>query len=313
MRVIYLDQFVISKIVSPERQTDSSNGLRMLGSLLTSLADNGSIVCPISWAHIEELSNDDDRARREAKLSFLERLSQGRAFRQPKHILAAQTRALLEGGSTGSDNRDDGVAEAIVPMRDLVSSGLRTKPSTRNMFWELAQRWAALPKPNREVLEREEFQTYHRMFVQTSRDLLWGRCSPEFYVGFIDSAPMEIFVEASEVYTEQGHPDPVMAAVEFLKDKIHLLCSVRIESKLWSHYAVKLKGTKVPPEKVDHMARDIDAAAYCFPYCDAVFHDAELIDLCSRVRDPAHRSLATFKRNEFTKFAAWLEQEAPGP
>jgi hypothetical protein len=312
MRVIYLDQFVLSKIVCPEG-SPYSDELRELKTLLTELADCRAIVCPFSWAHIEELSNDDDRPRQEAKVSLLEKLSQGRAFRQPKHILAAQARAHLQGRPSSDCSRDEGIAEALVPLRDLVGSGLRTKPTTRNLYWEVAHRWASLPKPNREVLEREEFQTYHRMFVQTSLDLLSGRCSPEFYIGFIDSAPMEVFVEASEVYTEQGHPDPVMAAVEFLKDKIHLLCSVRIESKLWSHYAVKLKGAKVPPEKVDHMARDIDAAAYCFPYCDAVFHDAELIDLCSRVRDPAHRSLATFKRNEFTKFAAWLEQEAPGP
>jgi len=85
MKVAYLDQHLLSKLVQTDRGSNCHEQLVELRQVLESTAARRSIVYPFSSIHVEETSNAD-REHGTRIIDLLERLSCGYAFQPPKQI-----------------------------------------------------------------------------------------------------------------------------------------------------------------------------------------------------------------------------------
>ncbi len=321
MRVIYLDQNILSALVRPEKHPQTEE-LREMMRLLLERADAREITCPVSPAQLEEIANDQDPQRSAQKTSLLERVSGGMSFRPTKHVLTAQARALFRNKAADCSERFDGFAKCLVRIDDLIRSGRATTHEAKSIFRAHALKWVAQPRPKRAAIEKDESRAYFRVLWQHAINDLQGNTSIDSHVRMVESAPVALVSELAELYAEARHPDPMGAALDFIEHRAHELPSIRIEAKLWSHYRVNLQAQAQVAEDLDHTARDIEAAAYWFPYCDAAFQDRALLGLCKQADDPAHRSVVRFRCSEIAKFNNWLlstdshqqqKQKAPGP
>lgn len=305
MRVIYLDQNVLSALVSPEK-SHNTEALREMVRLLLEQADAGKITCPVSPAQIEEIANDQDPQRSARKSELLERVSGGMAFRPAKNILTAQARALLRDNAANCSDRFEGLAKSLVQIDDLIRSGRATTSEAKSIFRTHALKCVAQPRRNRSAIETDESRAYFQVLWQHAIGDLRGLNSIETHLRMVESAPVALIAELAEIYSEYCHRDPMGAALDFVEHRACDLPSIRIEAKLWSHYRVGIQGRGQVPQDLDHTARDIEAAAYWFPYCDAAFQDRELLGLCKQANDPAHRSVALFKCSDVPDFVEWL-------
>lgn len=311
MKVVYLDQHLLSKLVRTDSRPDNREQLVELKEVLESTAARKSVVYPVSSTHIEETSNATDLRRRTQIIDLLEHLSFGYAFQSPERIMLAQARNAATGVEERF-NRIEAICRSQETLHARVGPLAATTVPTKDGLQRVAERWNRLQCPIRgNQVEREELQTYHRMQAGFIADLIEGRvCSDDAILKSLSSIPSELFSELFELFTALAKSDPAGDALHFLKEKMNSIPSARLVSKLWRHYALQLAPNLIPQTdwKVDHMARDINTAANFFPYCDAVFHDKELVGLCKRVTDPAHTRLSFFKAAEFTQFTLWLRQ-----
>lgn len=313
VKVAYLDQHLLSKLVRADSYPADRDHLVDLRQVLESTAARQSVVYPLSSTHVEEMSNDDDCGRRNQIIDLLERLSFGYAFQPPKQIMLAQLRKAAVGDEERF-NRMEAICYAQEPLRDLVGPLSRTTESAKFSYQQVGERWHQLQRPNRgNQVEVQELQTYHRMVAAFITDLINGRALPDdCMLASLSSRHLELFTELVEAFTALGRADPAADALCFLKEKMGTVPSVRMEAKLWRQFALNLAGRSNlalgTDWEVDHSARDIIAAANFFPYCDVVFHDKGLVSLCERVGDPAHKPLQFFRAAEFALFSQWLRE-----
>lgn len=327
-RIIYIDQFALSKMVKNNDEPFWSD----LHERLIRLKKNEIITCPYSPIHIEE--SEYDYGQRDALKAMYRRIAGEDQFRRPEDVemrqLARSLRALI--GCTRSkptDLRVDDACErpphqwsevlhiyADMPHDDeLINQLRRDKESAHSSMQVLCDHWRSNPVTFDGQVEAEARE--FRNQIAAYRHFTSG--NPFDYFRFRGSVVFDVihWLVNSVRMIDPDESDPLGILERFAdSDEYRQTPWTYLNCRIWAKIAESACNASGPRKPRLGDRYDANVLASYAPYCDAMFIDGGFrgIAIDGRIAVTNRFGVAIFSeqvRDEFIEYLRHIEDSVP--
>lgn len=299
MRIIYLDQNLISNIARPPKDPVRLNVLAAFLDVARELIRTHVATFPYSEVHLEETARLDDEEHRRAICRVWSWLSGGYRFMDSKVIRGEQAKTVWDGRHVIFSPHLAVFEADLAFAKEIEAADPAHRKHRAGCFIELGEYWRTLATEQIDKhLRHVEVEAYASGISKTVAKIARGESRNILHDA--QSLVMELFDDLSWHASEQKHPDPQAAAFAFIRHRLLEVPSIEIESilieRLASEFSKSLPQPGNPQKaKIDHTAYDIEAIAYFVPYCDAALLDSAMVDRLKQNRERLPEAISSVR------------------